>query len=183
MADILKTFRNKIEDNTLDKFSVKKETYCLLTLHRPASVDNHDMLLWMIDQASQINKTILFPAHPRTRHAIKNTNIKIPNSIKLIPPLGYLEFQTLQAKAFAILTDSEASKKKHTCGKYRAFTLRTETEWTETIDSGWNTIIFPGKGNLKKAIKDWEKPNSHPNLYGDGRASEKMVSELYRKSH
>ena len=183
MADILETFRTKIKEKILDKFGVKKGTYCLLTLHRPASVDNYDMLCWMIDQVSQTDKTILFPAHPRTRHAIKNNNIEIPNSIKLIPPLGYLEFQTLQSKAFAILTDSGGVQKEAYLWKVPCFTLRTETEWTETIDSGWNTIVFPGKGNLKKAIEDWEKPNAHPNLYGDGKASEAMVNELYRKSN
>ena len=97
--------------------------------------------------------------------------------------MGYLEFQTLQSKAFAILTDSGGVQKEAYLWKVPCFTLRTETEWTETIDSGWNTIVFPGKGNLKKAIKDWEKPNTHPNLYGDGKASEAMVNELYRKSN
>ena len=179
MADILETFRNKLDDNILNKFDVEKEKYCLLTLHRPASVDNHEMLYWMINQVSQIEKTVLFPAHPRTRHALKQHNIEIPNSIKLVPPLRYLEFQTLQAKSFAVLTDSGGVQKEAYLWKVPCFTLRTETEWKETVDSGWNTIVFPGKGNLKKAIGNWKKPNTHPNLYGDGRASETIVNELY----
>jgi len=181
MADVLETFRNKLKDNILNKFEVEKGEYCLLTLHRPASVDNHDMLCWMIDQVSRTDKTILFPAHPRTRKAIEHGNIEIPNSIKLIPPLGYLEFQTLQAKALAILTDSGGVQKEAYLWKVPCFTLRTETEWTETIDSGWNTIVFPGKGDLKMALDNWKAPKAHPNLYGDGHASEAIVRELYQK--
>ena len=178
MADILETFRNKLENNILDKFDVEEKKYCLLTLHRPASVDTHEMLYWMIKQVSQIDKKVLFPVHPRTRHAIETHNLEIPNSVKLISPLGYLEFQTLQAKSFAVLTDSGGVQKEAYLWKVPCFTLRTETEWTETIDSGWNTIVFPGKDNLKKAIEAWKIPNTYPNLYGDGKASEKIVEQL-----
>ena len=132
----------------------------------------------MIDQVSQLGKTILFPAHPRTRHAIEREGIKLPNSMKLLPPLGYLEFQTLQANSLAVLTDSGGVQKEAYLWKVPCFTLRTETEWTETIDSGWNTLVFPGKGNLKESIENWNMPKDHPNLYGNGKSSEAMVNEL-----
>ena len=177
MADVLFHFKNKLSDNIVSQYNLKKEDYYLLTLHRPASVDNIEMLDWMIKQVIAINKKIIFPVHPRTKLKLEN-NEYIDENLLVIPPLGYLDFQSLIFNSKGVLTDSGGIQKEAYLWKKPCYTLRTETEWTETIKTGWNNLVIPGKDNLLDIINEWKIPNNHPNLYGDGKAADKIIFEM-----
>ena len=111
MADVLFHFKNKLSDNIVNQYNLKKEDYYLLTLHRPASVDNIEMLDWMIKQVIAINKKIIFPVHPRTKLKLEN-NEYIDENLLVIPPLGYLDFQSLIFNSKGVLTDSGGIQKE-----------------------------------------------------------------------
>ena len=178
MADVLSQFSQRLPENILTNYNVGTGEYYLMTLHRPASVDDPDMLRWMLDQVAKLGENVLFPAHPRTRKAIEKNEIKVADAIQLLPALSYLEFQALQAKARGILTDSGGIQKEAYIWKVPCFTLRTETEWTETVEAAWNTIVVPGEGDLAKAVAEWRKPAEHPLLYGDGKSAETIIEHL-----
>ena len=177
MADVLFHFKGKLSDNIVSQYNLKKEDYYLLTLHRPASVDNIEMLDWMIKQVIAINKKIIFPVHPRTKLKLEN-NEYINENLLVIPPQGYLDFQSLIFNSKGVLTDSGGIQKEAYLWKKPCYTLRTETEWTETIKTGWNKLVIPGKDNLLDIINEWKAPSDHPNLYGDGKAADKIIFEL-----
>ena len=85
-------------------------------------------------------KKIIFPVHPRTKFKLENNEYTDENLL-VIPPQGYLDFQSLIFNSKGVLTDSGGIQKRHISGKNRA-TLRTETEWTETIKTGWNNLVI-----------------------------------------
>lgn len=178
MADALRLMRPRLPGAALEQVGVAAGEYCLLTLHRPASVDDPAMLRWMLEQAAALERVVLFPVHPRTRQAMERGGLTASGSVRLLPPLGYLEFQALQAGARAILTDSGGVQKEAYLWEVPCFTLRTETEWTETVETGWNTLVLPGQGDLVAAVAEWRRPEGHPPLYGDGESAEVMVEEL-----
>ena len=177
MADVLFHFKDKLSNEVISQFNSKKGSYYLLTLHRPASVDNTEMLDWMVKQVAAINEKIIFPVHPRTKSKLENKNY-ISENLLIIPPQGYLDFQSLIFNSKGVLTDSGGIQKEAYLWKKPCYTLRTETEWTETIKTGWNHLVIPGKDNLLDIINKWKKPNEHPNLYGDGKAADKIIFEL-----
>lgn len=177
MADVLFHFKDKLSDNIVSQYNLKKEEYYLLTLHRPASVDNIEMLDWMIKQVIAINEKIIFPVHPRTKLKLEN-NEYIDENLLVIPPQGYLDFQSLIFNSKGVLTDSGGIQKEAYLWKKPCYTLRTETEWIETIKTGWNNLVIPGKDNLLDIINEWKTPKDHPNLYGDGKAADKIIFEM-----
>ena len=178
MADVLLYFKNKLSDNVFTEYNIEKDNYYLLTLHRPASVDEPEMLNWMIEQVLSLNKYIIFPVHPRTKIILEKMKNKNNKKLILIPPQGYLDFQALISKSEGILTDSGGIQKEAYLWKKPCYTLRTETEWKETVNAGWNSLIIPGKGNLLESVMKWKIPNMHPKLYGDGNSADKIISEL-----
>ncbi|MFL2940610.1 MAG: non-hydrolyzing UDP-N-acetylglucosamine 2-epimerase [Candidatus Poseidoniales archaeon] len=181
MADVLFHFKEKISDAVLERYNIKKNDYYLLTLHRPASVDEPKMLDWMMKEILSLNKKIIFPVHPRTRLALERTKFE-DNKMVLIPPQSYLDFQSLISNSKGILTDSGGIQKEAYLWKKPCYTLRTETEWRETIKAGWNTLVTPGKDCLLEIVNEWKKPNEHPDLYGDGKAAEKIIQELEKRN-
>ena len=178
MADVLIHFQDKLPDDIFTKLNIKQNDYYLLTLHRPASVDEGAMLNWMIKQASKLEKTVIFPVHPRTQQSIEREKINLNKYIKLIPPLGYLDFQALMSKAIAVLTDSGGIQKEAYIWKVPCFTLRTETEWNETIETGWNTLVRPKKDEITEAVNQWKRPSAHPSLYGNGNSAKDIIMAL-----
>ena len=182
MADALQMVRPRLPEKALEQAGVKEGEYYLLTLHRPASVDDPVILNWMLSQIVALKRPVLFPVHPRTRKAMERDGLESSGLVQLSPPLGYLEFQALQANARGVITDSGGVQKEAYLWKVPCFTLRTETEWTETVEAGWNTLVIPRKDDLEKAVSTWLRPTEHPALYGNGQAAEAMVRGLEKWS-
>ena len=124
---------------------------------------------------------IIFPVHPRTRGKIADMIEDIENfapKLKLIEPVGYLDMLSLEKNAKTILTDSGGIQKEAYWLKTPCVTLREETEWVETVDAGWNTLVGADKGKIIDAVNNWVAPEKRLNLYGDGRAAEKIAKIL-----
>lgn len=161
MADVL--FDNlKRTENVVNKYI---EDYYILTLHRPCNVDDAENLIKILKLVDSSGVKTIFPVHPRTKVVLSNTNINFKNII-LTAPQGYLEFLALQNHCKKIITDSGGIQKEAYLLKKPCITLRGETEWVETISTGWNLLISKYDDMLPKQINDFEPEGEHPDIFG-----------------
>jgi UDP-GlcNAc3NAcA epimerase len=148
--------------------------YFLLTLHRPYNVDNPAILSHIIEVLSKSGERIVFPVHPRTQKILKSLKPDL-NNIQITEPAGYLDFIALEYYSKKILTDSGGIQKEAYILKKPCITLRTETEWTETVDDGWNLLIDPSEKSFWDKIESFEPVGEPGNVFGDN-VTKKMVN-------
>jgi len=172
MADSVEFVQSKIKGNKHSNYP-----YFLLTLHRPYNVDDPKRLSLLFSQLAQLNNQVIFPIHPRTKKVIESGSIKIPDNFKLIPPQGYIEFQSLVKFAEKIITDSGGLQKEAYIAAKPCITLRSETEWVETIEAGWNILLDIEDNQLVNKINSFQPDAKHPDLYGRNVAT-KMAKEI-----
>jgi len=175
MVDSLNYATNLLNDVVLQNCNIKTNEYYLLTLHRPYNVDNQVLLSHILKSLANLGKPIVFPIHPRTKKIILDKKMEIANNIRLIEPVGYLDFLTLQKNACLILTDSGGIQKEaYILGK-PCVTLRPETEWVETVKSGWNMLINPSCDDICERIINFEVPMIRKDIFGID-VAKKMVN-------
>lgn len=166
------------QSNILEKLRLKPEQYHLITLHRPYMVDVLEKLGDILNVLSKVDQQIIFPVHPRTRKMLKKFNVKINSNIKLIDPQGYLDFLQLEKNAAKIITDSGGIQKEaYLLGK-PCITLRPETEWIETVEAGWNKVIWNSSRGLLDAIRNFNPSSERPAVFGRFSCAEKMIKEI-----
>ena len=124
---------------------------------------------------------VVLPVHPRTRKRLSDAGLlgKLRDSSRLVitPPLGYIELMALLCNARAVLTDSGGLQKEAYLAGVPCVTLRPSTEWVETVETGWNTLVDLDVGAVLAALER-EPPAERPPLYGDGHAAERVVAAL-----
>ena len=162
--------------------------HLLLTLHRAENVDDPDRLAaWLMGvAAAAAGRPVIFPVHPRTRAAMERAGLELPEAVTSVEPLGYLEMVVLERSASAILTDSGGVQKEAYLAGVPCLTLRTETEWPETVTAGWNRVIGIDPAGLRAAVADalaMDLERARPDLFGDAAAAERIVSALERHHH
>ncbi len=166
----------KMADNARN-FVPDDDPYYLVTLHRPYNVDNPRQLQLILRVLANNGQNVIFPVHPRTQTVIDKHNIKVPENITTIPPLGYLDFIYLESHAEKIITDSGGIQKEAYILEKPCITLRPETEWVETVDCGWNLLLDPSSDISPGAIAQFKPPAEHPPIFGEN-VAEEMVSVL-----
>ena len=144
--------RAKLESNILNRFNLTQKSYALATIHRAENTDDPQRLQQILDAFRKIEIKIVFPIHPRTRKAL--ASFEIPKNILLIEPVGYLDMVMLEMMANVILTDSGGIQKEAYWLGTSCITLRNETEWVETVESGWNTLTGAITDVIVCAAKD-----------------------------
>jgi len=152
--------------------------YYLSTVHRAENVDDPTRLNAILRALGQLPLPVILPLHPRTRSILMERGEKLPDGVHVIDPVGYLEMLELQAGAKAILTDSGGVQKEAYMLGIPCITLRDETEWVETVQSGWNTLVGANTDAIVRAGVEVRVPRERPELYGDGRASERIVCAI-----
>jgi len=165
----------------LENLGVKPKEYLLATVHRPYNTDIPENLESILSAFLEINEPIIFPVHPRTKQILQSTypSLFTPHSsLKMIPPVGYLDILMLEQNAKAILTDSGGMQKEAYFFGVPCVTLRSETEWVETVESGWNVVVGADREKIIDAVSDIKSDNLHSKLYGDGHAAEKIIQCL-----
>lgn len=173
---VQKALRNS---TVMQKLALQNQDYYLLTLHRPYNVDDPTHLKHILDGLNSLDTKIVFPVHPRTRKIIADLLKTEWKNILLIEPQSYLDFMMLHQNALAMITDSGGVQKEaYLLGK-PCITLRTETEWIETVESGWNLLLPPDDAEFPWKIKSFRVPEHRPELFG-GDVAVKMV-ELIKK--
>jgi UDP-GlcNAc3NAcA epimerase len=155
--------------------------YVLLTAHRAGNVDDPDRLRALVELVRALPLPVLFPVHPRTRARLRDagleTELAQAEGVQLTEPLGYVEFSGLLRQARAILTDSGGVQKEAYLAGVPCVTLRANTEWVETVEAGWNTLVDLDAAAAVAALER-EPPAARPPLYGDGHAGERCVQAI-----
>ena len=131
------------EYRLLDIASVKRWEYLLCTIHREENVDNAKRLRAIFEGLGKIPKKVLLPVHPRTKEKIKAFDIKVRDNVRLIPPLGYLDFFYLSRFADLIITDSGGVQKEAYYHRVHCLVLSASTCWKELIEFNWNYLVEP----------------------------------------
>lgn len=183
MIDTLLKNRSRfIKPAIWDQIGLEAGKFIVMTLHRPANVDEEYKLKELISEIIQHTKglPLIFPVHPRTAKILQGLGITDP-SLHLIEPLGYLEFNFLVEKAKAVITDSGGITEETTVMGIPCMTLRDNTERPETITIGTNELIGTNPKAIGPAMKvlfegNWKK-GTIPELW-DGKTSERIVAKL-----
>lgn len=164
-----------------DAYGVQPGEYLLLTAHRAGNVDDPDRLRLLLEVIAALPKPLLFPLHPRTHARLREAGLfdelEGMTGVQLLDPLGYVEFSALLCQARAIVTDSGGAQKEAYLAGVRCVTLRPSTEWVETVQSGWNTLVDLDAERALAALQA-PLPPEHPQLYGDGKAAERCVGAI-----
>jgi UDP-GlcNAc3NAcA epimerase len=156
--------------------------YALVTAHRAGTVDDPDRLARLVDVLLGLPLPAVLPLHPRTRARLLDAGLldalEAPGSgVTVTAPLGLLDFTALLLGARAVLTDSGGVQKEAYLAGVPCVTLRSTTEWTETVAAGWNVLVDLDLPAARAALER-EPPAERPPLYGDGRAGERVVEAL-----
>lgn len=165
-----------------DQLKLREKEYIVMTLHRPANVDEESQLKAMLDEiiAHTENMPLVFPVHPRTAQILEKLDITHPR-LHTIAPLGYLEFNYLVAHAKAVITDSGGITEEASVMNIPCMTLRDNTERPETIELGTNELVGTNPENIKKYLKilfsgRWKSGKPIP--LWDGKAATRIVHIL-----
>ncbi|MCU0606501.1 MAG: UDP-N-acetylglucosamine 2-epimerase (non-hydrolyzing) [Candidatus Edwardsbacteria bacterium] len=158
--------------------------YVFVTIHRAENTDRRENLRQIAGALIGCGRQVVFPVHPRTRGCLERFGLldRLAGSpdIALIPPVGYAESLALQSGAHAVLTDSGGLQKEAYLLRTPCVTARTETEWTETVASGWNTVTGPRRDAIIAALRRIAVPRRHPAFYGRGDAAGRIVRHMER---
>lgn len=153
--------RAKSRSGILDRLSLTPKAYAVSTIHRAESTDDPGDLARVIAWLEQaaLDLPIIMPAHPRLRKLLLAANI-VPKGLTLIDPVGYLDMALLLKNAVAVYTDSGGLQKEAYFHRVPCVTLRSETEWVETVEAGWNRLWTGPDYRSRRDIPDYGTGNS-----------------------
>ena len=164
------------------RLGLRPKGYLLATVHRPYNTDVPKNLRSILGAFAEIVEPVIFPVHPRTRKKIIELGLAAgagPTANPcMIEPVGYLDMLALQQNARLILTDSGGIQKEAYWLGVPCITLRTETEWVETVQAGWNVVVGADRARIVAAVQDFTPPVERPLAYGDGCAAAQIVAQL-----
>lgn len=190
MIDTLQKHRPRFRKPPVwDELGLVDQSYIVMTLHRPANVDQEDKLKLMMDEIIQHSQDLplIFPVHPRTAKILQNVGVSHPR-LYMIEPLGYLEFNYLVEHAKAVITDSGGITEEASVMRVPCMTLRDNTERPETITEGTNELLGTNAKAIRPAMErllrgEWKEGADIP--LWDGKAAERIVEslvEMYEKT-
>ena len=181
MVDVARLLapRARADDAPLEAAGVAPGEYVLATAHRAGTVDDPRRLAQLVELLLGLELPVVLALHPRTRARLEAAGLlaRVQAGAIVLPPLGYLAFTSLLTRARAVLTDSGGVQKEAYLAGVPCVTLRDSTEWTETIDSGWNVLVDLDAGAARAALAR-EPPLQRPELYGDGHAADRVVAAM-----
>jgi UDP-N-acetylglucosamine 2-epimerase len=180
MADVSLAFREIAEERSkvLAELGVEPGSYLVATAHRAGNVDRPERLEALADLLAAMPQPVVFPVHPRTRLRLEEAGLMDRlGGVRVVAPLGYLDFLKLARHARAVLTDSGGVQKEAYLLGVPCVTLRDTTEWVETVESGWNTLVDLDTEAALRALER-DPPAERPELYGGGHAAERVCEVL-----
>ncbi len=187
MIDTLLKHRSGfIQPDIWNEIGLQEQEYLVMTLHRPANVDEKNTLKYLMDEIVRNSRDLqlVFPVHPRTSKILHEMGINHPR-LHMIDPLGYLEFNYLVERARAVITDSGGITEETTVMGVPCMTLRDNTERFETITVGTNELLGTDPKSIQPALDklfagEWKK-GKIPDLW-DGKTSDRIVKHLLQLS-
>jgi len=175
MSDMIRII---LQSGLIRNSNLGDSPFIFATLHRPYNIDIPDRLIEIIKVFKSLPYLIRFSVHPRTAKKIKELNIDMTSSnIEVLDPLSYTETIAHIEQSVAVITDSGGIQKESYILKKKCLTLRSETEWVETLQGGWNQLVFDDLKELHAALKR-EPTFYNDNLYGDGYAADFIIDSI-----
>jgi UDP-N-acetylglucosamine 2-epimerase len=152
--------------------------YVLATLHRPYNVDSTERMSRILAGLATAGEPVVLPQHPRLERRLAESGVRVPANVRVVAAVGYLDMLQLERHARLIVTDSGGVQKEAYFHGVPCVTVRSETEWTETVAAGWNRLVDADPCALAIALRERFWPGARPELFGDGRAAERLVDVL-----
>jgi len=169
------------DTETPQRHGLRSGEYLLLTAHRAGNVDDQARLRALVELIAALPAPVVLPLHPRTAARLGEFGLREQldsvDGLHVTDPLGYVEFSALLCQARAVLTDSGGVQKEAYLAGVPCVTLRVSTEWIETVEAGWNTLVDLDAAAALAALAA-EPPAERPALYGDGHAAERCVQAI-----
>lgn len=162
----------------LNRLGLSPKSYVLATVHRSENTDDAARLSRIVHAFNSLDEPVVFPVHPRARRVIDGSDCRLKPHVHAIDPVGYIDMVTLTASARIVLTDSGGLQKEAYWLGVPCLTMREETEWVETVDAGWNTLVGSDAARIVRAVRTCAPAGARPALYGDGRAASRCVELL-----
>ncbi len=184
MADVSLAFRPLAEERStiVADHALERGGYVVATAHRAGNVDDPARLERLVELLERLPCPCALPLHPRTAARIESFGLRdrleAAATVRVLPPLGYLDFMKLVMDARAVLTDSGGVQKEAYLLGVPCVTLRGTTEWTETVDAGWNTLVDLDAEAALAALERPPPTGDRPELYGGGRAAQRLRDVL-----
>ncbi|NJC95736.1 MAG: UDP-N-acetylglucosamine 2-epimerase (non-hydrolyzing) [Anaerolineales bacterium] len=183
MYDAVLMFSQKAKErsNIVKKLGLQRGCYILVTIHRAYNTDDPAALKTILSVLQAVKETIVFPVHPRTLQKLKEYDLEssIQKNLFLIDPVDYLDMLMLEQNARMILTDSGGIQKEAYFFAVPCLTLRPETEWVETIQSGWNLLVGIDLEKILGGLKHtFPLADRQPELFGNGHSAATIVRLL-----
>ncbi len=173
-------------EEVLESYGVAHGDYFLATVHRASNTDDPKALASLIEGLAGVEAPVLWAVHPRTRARLAEFGLEgaiaLAKNVRVLDPVPYIETVALLRSARALLTDSGGMQKEAYFFGVPCVTLREETEWVETVELGWNTLVGTDPRWIAAAAKatadEAARPARRPPVYGDGHAAERIASVI-----
>ena len=188
MADIALAFGPLADQRSdaLERLDLEPRGFSVATAHRPGNVDDTERLRLVVEVLAQAaaDAPVVFPVHPRTRSRLEEIGVLdglAARGITPVEPLGYLDMTRLVRAARAVITDSGGLQKEAFLASVPCLTMREETEWVETVDTGWNRLIGLRPESVAAALAELPsagETSPAAQLYGAGRAGEHVAAAI-----
>lgn len=165
---------------------IEAAPYFFATFHRPYNTDDFSRMNRIIHELNALGKAVIFPVHPRTRKILLSNGMDFSafNNIRFIEPVGYIDSLQYQRFSDCVITDSGGIQKEAYWLKRKCITVRSETEWIETLTGGWNTLVFHELSDFKSVLSATPDINQFDEtLYGDGYAASSITDHINTYFH
>jgi len=179
MAEALREARERAiaESTILARLNIADQRFVLATVHRAENADHVERLQRIVRGLETSREPVIVPVHPRTRKTLTQVTFAPDTPVRLIDPVGYLDMVRLESAARLVLTDSGGVQKEAYWLGTPCATLREETEWVETVASGWNTLVGADPERIAGALSHFTPPAMRPDLY-DGTSTARRIVDL-----
>jgi UDP-N-acetylglucosamine 2-epimerase len=168
LADVLLATRSRLPAGG------EEGEYVLATAHRNYNTDSPERLAAVLDCLAAAGRRVIFPVHPRTRKSIQTWGLQVPANVEVRDPVTYTQMLALERDAVAIATDSGGVQREAYLWGVPCVTMREETEWIETVSTGWNTLVGADAAAFQAAMEK-SAPAERPPIFGDGTASRRIA--------
>ena len=169
-----------VEAAALTRLGLQRGRFVYATIHRPVNADSPARLAAIFGALSSLDEPVLVALHPRTRVTLEQEGLDkgLGDNVTLTEPVGYFESLALTGNARVVVTDSGGVQKEAYVLGTPCITLRDRTEWGETAESGWNTLVDADPHALAAALEVPSPTGPRPLFYGDGHAGERIVAAV-----
>lgn len=151
------------------------DEYIVATVHRASNTDDPAALRRIVAALAAVDRPVVLPLHPRTAKALRRDDVEMPANVTRTAPLSYLDMLALLGRTRLLITDSGGLQKEAYLLSVPCLTLRTNTEWWDTVDARWNVLTGTATEMIVEAARTFVPPSAHPDLFGDGHAAERIA--------